>query len=489
MPFIQDNNENNENENSQSPVMTGGGTGSLGAGGSTNAPPPMANQNKQGSGRFTNLNKYVTANQQGSANLANRLGTGITTQLDSKSNEASSSLNNATSAISGEGGAKSTLMGLNQQKDKFKTISNQFPQNQVQATDDLGTFTKAPEFNNFMKGLSGDAINENQLRNQVNTAGQNVSNFQNLFQDRQGQIASSTGRQQLLGEFVGGGQSSIRPAYSAGQKKLDQMILQQNPNNLKQLLNTVNSKQADVDSLNSNLNTAFSDVDNLVADEKAFMTGANADIAAAKTGFLSPLEQRAAQMNKENPELIARAQQDLTDETISGDLMSRFGLNEGQRLYGLNLSNYLSSDPTQVGINQAATDQERKYFSNLSNLLSAQDKTLINDQGKNVDPIKFNSAQFNKDLAQSEGDYNSAYNNRAIDLGGRVISTPGQEYTSDKIVSQMTPAQLEQWINTMKTLSFDDQMRNSIDIGAEHGQGLLDQWRNSNNFNRLIKRG
>ena len=293
--------------------------------------------------------------------------------------------------------------------------------------------------------------------------------------------ASETGQQQLLKDTF------ARPTYSAGQNKLDQVLLQGSAGS-KQALQGVASKYGNLDQL---FNEAQGNVGASINSAKAQALKNKENIAAAeksaRENLINPIQQRAAEQNAANQALIGRAQGDLQDETVAADLLAQLGINEGQNLFDLNLGNYLGTDSTQVGLNQAANAEERAKYAALANLFEDQSMNQIDASGKAITPISFDKERFGRDTAAKQAEYDNAYNNQMIDIGGRAYARAGD--ANSGIVSQMTPAQLEAWINQMRSMPLDQQMRNEIDIGADYANRALDSFKNKFSVNRRIQKG
>lgn len=334
MPFIQD--DNNENEN-QAQTMTGGGTG--GAGGGQAASTPMNTQNKQGSGRFTNLNKYVGANQQGSQNLANRLGTGIQNQLDTSNKEATQQGNKVDESITS---GREAINTADKDIGKLQSIGDQFKpgfaasqvydpnarggfSSGMQAAQD---FTKSPDFSNFQTFQKGNAIDNNAVQTNVQGANTSAQALQDQYLNRQKQAGTGDGRQQLLGEFVGGGNSAVRPGYSTGQKKLDNLILSQNTGNLKNLINQVGSNEGAVNTTVNRAGQLTDAAGNLLSDEDSrigtISNTAKANQAAFQGAFGAD---KVAQVNSDRANNYNKIADQLRTGNINTELYNQLGLN------------------------------------------------------------------------------------------------------------------------------------------------------------------
>jgi len=344
MPFIQQE-ENNTNQQNNT-VTTGGGMGAGGTGASATSVNP---QNKQGSGRFTNLNKYVTANQQGSANLSNRLGTGIQNQLSSKEQDTTTASNKVKSDI--ETGTQNVNQAKGEQQklqniaDQFKTGSNFSILNNDrgtfgQAQTNLQNFASSPNYQAFKNFQAGQGVDEQALNTAQQNAAQSAQNYQNLFNQRQQQIGTSAGREQALNEFVGGSNQAVRPSYSAGQRKLDNLILSQNPNSVKNLISTVGANQTNVNQALNNVQQNATNLTGLTKSEQDTINAINDSAKAAQGNFQGAFDQnKVNELNSKRNEEYNKLRDEFLSGYISQDTASKLGLNDLTREQQLNREN------------------------------------------------------------------------------------------------------------------------------------------------------
>ena len=377
MPFIQQE-ENNTNQQNNT-VTTGGGMGAGGTGASATSVNP---QNKQGSGRFTNLNKYVTANQQGSANLSNRLGTGIQNQLSSKEQDTNTASNKVASDIStgtqNVNQAKGEQQKLQNIADQFKTGSNFSILNNDrgtfgQAQNNLQEFTSNPNYQTFKNFQAGQGVDEQSLGTAQQNAAQSAQNYQNLFNQRQQQIGTSAGREQALNEFVGGSNQAVRPSYSAGQRKLDNLILSQNPNSVKNLINTVGANQTNV---NQALNTVQQNATNLAdltKSEQDTINAINNSAKAAQGNFQGAFDQnKINEVNTARQQNFENASNQLKQNQISQALYNQL---KGASELGGDMSTFNLLSNADLG------SQNRLQNDYLQRLANAQNANDIVSQG------------------------------------------------------------------------------------------------------------
>jgi len=207
---------------------------------------------------------------------------------------------------------------------------------------------------------------------------------------------SETGQQQLLKDTY------ARPKYTAGENRLDQVLLQ-NSAGSKQALENVNDKykgfndllggatQKVGDSINAAKTQALSNKQNILKSEQD-----------QYNNLLNPIQQRADQANKDNPALIQRIQADLEDDTLNAETLQRLGLSGNEKLYNQNLSGYMKPTETQVGIDNVASADERAKYKALSDLIQDPTKTQLSADGSAIDPLGFNKSAFLKDNAAKE---------------------------------------------------------------------------------------
>ncbi len=213
---------------------------------------------------------------------------------------------------------------------------------------------------------------------------------------------SEQGQRQLLKDAY------QRPSYTGGENALDQTIVQNSPDakkgyeDLRQKYSGLSSMfDNTAQDVGSKINTS---IGNGLANQQAIAKGE----AQVVPGLLNPIQQRASDQNKYNQSVIGSLNNDIGHDTMSGDTISRLGLNDGQNLYDLNLSKYLNVDGTQVGVNNAATADERAKYAALTNLIDGKNGDAITSDGKAINPYTFNKDQFDKDFAAKDSNAKTA---------------------------------------------------------------------------------
>lgn len=239
----------------------------------------------QGSGRFTNLSKYLNANQEGGQRVAGAIGSNIEGNLNNQQNQSNSYYTQLGNAISNANQQAQT--GSDYQK-QLQGIGQNIQQNTLtapspatnttptvgststptpglsaadQATfnarqagqqnfDPLSNFAtgQGQSLNNYQQFLQGNAINTNALNNQQQQYGNSVNAYNQAAQQAQQNLGSEQGRYQLLQNIVG----KSAPNYSSSMQGLDQALLARSgglqgiQSNVQQQLNQAQQAQSNV---------------------------------------------------------------------------------------------------------------------------------------------------------------------------------------------------------------------------------------------------
>lgn len=396
-----------------------------------------APKDKKSSGQYANIQSYLDANKD----QADTMGTQISSNIENKGSEAKT-------AVEGFGAkapkvaeydpnaALGRVTSLNdQEKQDYRTQRQTGGYSGPQSVDQADGYADTQK-----KAMEAATLAKN--------------------------AASETGQQQLLKDTY------ARPNYSAGQNKLDQVLLQGSAGS-KAALQGASAKYSNLDQLFNDAQTNVGTSIN-TAKEQALKNKENISAAekAARENLINPIQQRAAEQNAYNQALISRAQGDLTDETVAADLLAQLGLNEGQNLFDLNLGNYLGTDATQVGLNQAANADERAKYAALASLFEDESMNQIDANGKAVTPISFDKARFDKDVGSKQNELNTAKD---------TYRTPGVDI---KVGSGKARYAGGQTINELESVKAQNGGRLSPEL-----QAILDNFYNQYNIDRKVKRG
>lgn len=224
-------------------------------------------------------------------------------------------------------------------------------------------------------------------------------------------LGSESGQQQELKKTY------ARPSYSAGENNLDQVLLQ-NSEGSKKAIEGVTGKYADLDKL---FDTTAQKVGGSLNEAKSQALrnkqGVIAGEEAQWKNLIDPIQARADQLNAQNPGIYQSVLDDVSDDELFNDTLQRLGLSAGQNLYDLNLGSYLNPNLTQVGLNDAATADERAKYQALADLIQDQSRTQIGTTGRNTNPVSFDKDKFSKDAAGREAAYQNDFATRTAPNG------------------------------------------------------------------------
>lgn len=454
MPFAApiQTDEEKKNQEGQSQNVSGVSGGFAG----TNVPGQEAgSQKKQGSGKYTNIQQYLDANKQ----QAGQMGSQIAQNVEGQAQE-----------------AQQKVGALDTQAPKVEAYNvNEKIQQAPQMTDvEKQQYKTVKKTGGYTGPATVDQVSGYQEAQKASQkAAQNVAN-----------AGTESGQQELLK------QQYNRPSYSAGQNRLDQVLLQNSADSRSQLENLSN-KYSGIDKLfdttTQKVGTAINEAQKQALANRQAFAGAEEQ---ARKAFIDPLQKRAQETMLSNADLQKRVAADLQDEVLSQETMDLLGLNEGTRLFDTDLSKYLNVDQTQLGANDVATQEERQRYKMLADLFEDPTMNQITQDQVARKPVSIND-QLALDIAAKQrafdelakqgktasGSYKGSSGNTYADasgsladylagIGPNVIATRGSEAYAD--VSD---------INRAKSKA------------SRQYQALMDQLLNDQKYNRVIKKG
>lgn len=390
---------NDPNKENQNGVNISGGAGADISTGIPGQDAGAGNKSQKSSGNYANIQSYLDANKD----QGDQMGQNIASNIDQKAMDATNKINSLSSkaptVVAYDPNAAYSKLGSlsDEEKNTYRDEKATGGYTGPDSADKIDGYADAQKAANEATGL--------------------VKNTKNEY-----------GQQALLKNTY------ARPNYSAGENKLDQVLLQ-NSAGSKQALEGVGSKYSGLEQLFNDTNKNVGDSVN-AANQQA-LANRNAIMAGEQQqwkGLIDPIQARADQMNRDNPALISRIGDDLSDETLSEETLSRLGLSAGTNIYNTNLKDYYNPNSTQVGLNEAANDQERSKYQALADLVQDQSRTQIDSNGKAIDPLAFDMNRFNSDIAKRKSEYDDAYNNLT---GDHFLS---QDYWNSFGPSHINPA-------------------------------------------------
>lgn len=328
---LQNNNQQTQIDPSQQQQQqqTGGGeASSTGGGGGT-----VANNTpqRQGSGRYNNLQKYINANQ----GAGQRLYQGIGQQL-----------NRETSGTEKQASTQSQQIAENVQASRDTLNRGQNYQNQMQDQNfNAQNFVNnQDQLTDFAKFKAGQNVDETQLQQQNQSLQDIVQSGQNLVNQRAQQAQTEEGRFNLL-QNTFGGRGLARPQYSQGQQRLDQLFLQAGEgNNVQNLQNVVQQKANVLQGLQGQASQFATNINDVASQER--LLGQNLQNVAntKEQSMLDALQAKIGDVNAQRELERQRGQtyvDTLTGKTTTGgslfgtnkDLSDMLGLQQNQQVF------------------------------------------------------------------------------------------------------------------------------------------------------------
>lgn len=354
-------NQNNSQQTMQGPTSGGGITTPVGSTGRV-ANYSSGNQQSPGSGRFTNLNKYLNANQGASERLAS----GISSNLDKQT--ASEKRNVNSQAADVRAGIESAQNKVNQGQQYL---------NQDLSANAQNIANNANQLQDFTNYRTNQAVDANALNNQANTAQTAATNLQNIQQQQLQNAGTEQGRFQLLKNAFGGGTVYQNP-YSTGQQKLDQLFLQAGgTNNINNIQNQVKGQLAQTNDTLSGLGQNVTDIGTIGTNAQNLATQLQDKTNQLTNDYVSGVEGTAADVNAQRladqkwaQDQYAKLQSGQAIDQKFADMM---GLSQGQGLYnsltGKNVNDFINFGATNLnGFGQLANQAQENQYSALAKL-------------------------------------------------------------------------------------------------------------------------
>ncbi|HEY8270748.1 MAG TPA: hypothetical protein VIG33_07645 [Pseudobdellovibrionaceae bacterium] len=425
------------------------------------------------SGNYTNIQSYLDANKEQGDTMGAKIAGDVTSKAD-----------DATSKI----GAYEA---------KAPSVQAYDPNEAISRATSLSDSEKAQyKTNKATGGYSGpqtaDGIEGYQDANKAGTEA--VAAIKNTGTER--------GQRELLK------QTYNRPQYTAGENNLDQTLVQ-NSAGSKSRLEQIGPKYSKLSDYLSGANAKVGNAVNAAnsqafANKQAFIPAEQ----SARTALVSPIQARANQANQNNPAYINRVLDDASDNVISEETLKALGLNEGQDLFDMKLRDYVNQDWSPVGIDNAATNDERNKYAALNALFDDPTMNQLTVDGKAIEPVKLNKEKFDKDLAAKKAEYNDAYTNQRGTIFNEKYMPYGKgdvnqwipgALTDRRDLSTATASELENyWFPLLDQAH--QQAAAAGQAGAPGGNSVyswaknamqqsLNDWKNAYQVNRKINKG
>ncbi len=401
-------------DNEQQEPSTGAGIGATPVAPSSGARTAAFSTGQQagtGSGRFTNLQKYIGANQ----GAGDRLASGIVGKIDKQNEPIAKETQTSATAV---------REGIESAKNKVSVGSNYLDQVKDPTFDANSIAKDQTKLQDFTGYRTGQAIDATALANQNVNAQTNALNYQNQLQGQIQQTATDQGRYGLLKSAFGGGTAYQNP-YSTGQQRLDQLFLQSGGSNgIGQLQGKLRSNVNQVGNQLNELGQATGQISQVGTQAADLAKNLQEQTTGLTNKYVTGIEGTAAEVNAKRAaeqEYFNKQYQSLQN---GGNVGQRFantlGLTQGQNLYnslnGKNVNEFFKYGNTNLnGFGQLANTQQEDYYKSLS-ALNGTDPAFTLDG----DPEA--AAQF---IAGSFDDERGANDSITADLRGRTAYSEG----------------------------------------------------------------
>lgn len=415
MAVIAQNNQNQEedkDQNQQGPItLSSGATDGPGSTPSQGTNRPQ----KKGSGRFTNLQKYIRANQGAGERIGSQI-QGYAGRTQAGAREAEGRLGNIRQNIEGE------RERLGQAGQFAETITGGTGQEvQGLAANNLDAITQLRTGQSQLPDL------QQQTQQNLSQIQQGAEQLGNIAED----VRTEGGRFGLLRSAIGG------PRYTSGQRRLDQLLLQGSQGTLGNLQQGIDqqlqARQGVLTGAQDEFGQQFDELGNLVGSAQEQITGALGAFQPDGTGRLGQLRGSLEQAQQDriasDAELLEQARAQLPLGTISPEVAEALGLTSGLQTYDVNLGDYAQNiqlgDPN-VTFADVASEQDVNTLGALQALagLSADDVYLGEKEG---DRLAFDRDRFLQDVQQAGQTFDTRFFDK--DIGDLKEHMYGDDYT------------------------------------------------------------
>lgn len=426
-----------QNQQQQNPPSVSSGQSATVGGGSGGSPSPAApkaagGQTQSSSGSYTNIQKYLGANQ--GQDLAGKINNNISNQVAN----VNGSVNNLANTYNQQAQSNNANATYNQGQ------GSQYYIDQANADPSKLADTDYTQFQNY---LNASYAGPKSINDVTTANGQNASTVQNQIQNTRNeanQTATEAGRFNTLKQMFG------NPNYTQGQQSLDNLMLQGNVKQFGDSRRAANSLNADYNNAAqqaqaqsqqyiNNANTVKSNAATALGGQTQDDTGAWTGTGAIGN-VISSVNSAVPAAQQAMADKYAQLQKDLASNHLSADQMKAAGVDSSQTLNGL------LGGLTGVGKNQAFNEIMSGYGKPL-------DPNAVYTYGANlsnyVNPNNFDFNANNVATTQQAASYN-ALNKLAGNTAGGFITDPTQAGTAANYdVNSLLNPQLGKDIGTL----------------------------------------
>ncbi len=360
-------NLNQNKEDKKTDLSLGGGAASTPtAGGMAKGP--------ASSGKFTNVQSYVGANQNAGQRLAGMIGNRLNTQVTQAENKAKN------------------VSAYGNKVDEETARLNEGTAFQQRIKEDPITITSnTDERERFRKLFNQQDISQQQQQEFGTLANEASTNLQNVGQ-KVGNLATETGRFSLLRDALG------RPSYTTGQQRLDQALFQiggapQLANIQKdtsgRVLSTQNQLGQDTSNLTGKIAANAALTGQVASDLRNTLTSEDAAFTAAQTAEAQQLIQDRTAKNAAINTFLSQGVEALNPEQrkFIEEQLKAGNLGFDSRTYNVDASKFKQlGDVANLSAQNVIDQQELDRYNALLNLAERTDAayTQVGDRGRDA---------------------------------------------------------------------------------------------------------
>lgn len=303
----------------------------------------------------------------------------------------------------------------------------------------------------------------------------------NKAQELLSSAENESGRQTLLNETY------KRADYTSGQNKLDQLLLQNDPN-ARSAFSNLQTKYSGLSGLLSGAQTSAAEqakaqkaqteaTRNRILETLGREDDPSTEIDESKGeigGLFKTLSNRSSNYASDQNTLLNKIDQERAsaERAYSEDVLKALGLNEGDKLYDLNLASYgLDFTPANVSASSVQTADEMNRYQALYQLLGSTG-TLNPDAVGKAGGVNFEIEKLKNDILakekqaglyqQAQIDAQNAYDTYSANLGeGEIreinLMLPGRAATLANLQAQIEAAK-----NNFKSLRTNETVRRKV---------------------------
>lgn len=321
------NDPNQQQGPSSQPSATGMGQSTPQAPGAA----PMQSQRAQqpkGSGRFTNIQKYLQANQGAGQRLAGGIGRKIEANINPQAQQAQAQAQNVREGIQSAQGTLQQGQQLQQQVGQ-------------QDFDVVGFAAQQPNVQQFTQFRTGQAIDENALRQQAQANQMQAMQAQQAAQGFGSQLGTEGGRAELLRQTF-----SPTRNYSMGQQRLDNLFLSRSAPEIENIQRGLQRTSQDLGNVLTENQQKQQAIQDLATQESAVAQGLTGAISAKDQALEQMLTGRIGSVNEQRKgererfqqfaqDLIRSGRGEQLEQDLDADLLKQTGLDLGSQTFNV----------------------------------------------------------------------------------------------------------------------------------------------------------